>query len=109
MKTLQTFFTKEKIKLLLQIPITLLIIAFVPWSLAKLGCFILLWVLTFRAPTKVEWIALFLLALFFLGTDYTTIRNGQWAFRDADIFSVIPYWQFFMWPFFIYHVSKVLG
>ncbi len=98
----------SKLRLLLQIPLTLLIIAFVPGNLAKLAALLLLWVLTFGRLSKPEAILYAAACVFFTAMNAASLKQGIFAFTEPDLLGM-PVYELFMWGFYLLHTHRVLG
>lgn len=95
-------------RLLLQVPLTLLILAFVPTNLGKLVAFLLIWLLTFGRLSKVEAIFFVVVCLFFTGMNAASLEQGIFAFAEPDILRM-PYYELLMWGFYLLHTKRLLG
>lgn len=99
---------RPKLLLLLQVPISLAIVGGLPGNWAKLGALLVLWALTFRALTRVEWILYAVACAFFSVMNTLSLRQGIFAFTAPDALGM-PAYEFFMWGFYLLHVKRVLG
>lgn len=93
---------------LLQVPLTLAILALVPTNLGKLAAFLLVWVLTFGRLTKVEAIFFVVVCVFFTGMNAASLEQGIFAFTDPDILRM-PVYELVMWGFYLLHTKRLLG
>lgn len=91
----------------LQVPVSLAIIAGLPGNAAKLGALLVLWLLTFRALTKAEWILYVGACGFFTIMNTLSLRQGIFAFTTPDLLGM-PAYEFFMWGFYLLHVKRML-
>ena len=98
----------QRLLLLLQIPIALVIIAFVPTNLGKLVAFLVLWAVTFRKPTKPEVIFYVGVCVFFTVMNAASLKQGIFSFSEPDVLGM-PVYELFMWGFYLLHLRRVLG
>ncbi len=96
------------IRLLLQIPATLAILAWVPGNAAKLAALLLLWALTFGRLTRVETVFYVAVCAFFTVMNAASLKQGIFAFSAPDLLGM-PVWELFMWGFYLLHTRRVLG
>lgn len=94
--------------LLVQIPITLSIIAWVPGNWAKLAALLVLWGLTFRKLSKAEVWFYFGVCIFFTVMNAASLKQGIFAFASPDLLGM-PVYELFMWGFYLLHLKRVLG
>lgn len=92
---------------LLQVPVSLAIIAGLPGNSAKLGALLVLWLLTFQTLTKAEWVLYAGACGFFSIMNTLSLRQGIFRFTAPD-FLGMPVYEFFMWGFYLLHVKRVL-
>lgn len=93
--------------LLLQIPVALAIIAFVPTNLGKLAALLVLWALTFGKLTKAEAIFYAAVCVFFTGMNAASLQQGIFVFAHPDVLGM-PVYELFMWGFYLLHLKRVL-
>lgn len=98
----------KRFVLLLQIPIALAIIAFVPTNLGKLAAFLVLWVVTFGRLSKPEAIFYAAVCVFFTAMNAASLKQGIFRFAEPDILGM-PWYELFMWGFYLVHLKRVLG
>lgn len=96
------------LRLLLQVPVTLAILAFVPGNLAKLAALVLLWILTFGRLTRVEAAFYAIVCVFFTGMNAASLKQGIFAFSAPDVLGM-PVYELLMWGFYLLHTRRVLG
>lgn len=95
-------------RLLLQIPATMAILAFVPTNGGKLALLAPLWIGTFGRLARAE-AALYVAAcLFFTAMNAASLRQGIFAFAAPDLLGM-PVYELFMWGFYLLHTVRVLG
>ena len=99
---------RKHFPLLVQIPVALSIIAFVPTNLGKLSAFLVLWTLTFGKLSKPEAIFFFLVCVFFTGMNAASLSQGIFAFTEPDLLGM-PVYELFMWGFYLLHTLRLLG
>ena len=98
----------KSLPLLIQIPLTLAIIAWVPGNLAKLATLLVLWLVTFRKLSTSESIFYFGVCVFFTVMNALSLKQGIFAFTHPDVLGM-PVYELFMWGFYLLHVKRVLG
>lgn len=96
------------LRLLLQVPLVMAILAFVPTNLGKLAALLVLWALTFGRLTKVEAVFFVVVCVFFTGMNAASLAQGIFAFTEPDVLRM-PVWELFMWGFYLLHTRRVLG
>lgn len=95
-------------RILLQVPLTLAILALVPTNLGKLAAFLLVWALSFGRLTKVEAIFVVVACVFFTGMNAASLEQGIFRFTDPDILRM-PVYELVMWGFYLLHTRRLLG
>lgn len=98
----------HRLRLLLQIPATLAILAWVPGNLAKLGALLLLWLLSFGRISRREGVFYLGACLFFTAMNALSLRQGIFAFSQPDVLGM-PVYELFMWGFYLLHTWRLLG
>jgi len=102
------FFMPPRPALLLQIPATLAILAWLPGNAFKLLSLLLVWGLGFGRLALRE-AALFAGACLFFGLmNVLALRQGIFAFSAPDLLGM-PWYEFFMWGFYLLHGWRLLG
>ena len=94
--------------LFLQIPASLLIIAFMPTNFGKLAAFLTLWVLTFKKFSKLDLIFYIGVCIFFTLMNAASLKQGIFSFSEPDLLGM-PIYEVFMWGFYLLHLKRVLG
>lgn len=94
--------------LLLQIPATLAIIAWVPGNLSKLASLGVLWALTFQTIDKSEILLFAGVCIFFTVMNTLSLQQGIFAFSSPDLLGM-PSYELFMWGFYILHIKRMLN
>jgi hypothetical protein len=97
-----------RIRLLLQVPAVMLILAFVPGNPAKLAALLVLWVLTFGRLSKVETIFYVCVCAFFTAMNGASLKQGIFMFAHPDLL-LQPVWELFMWGFYLLHTRRLLN
>lgn len=92
----------------LQLVATLLILAFVPGNWLKLVLLLLVWIATFRGPTPRELLCYVAVCALFAAMDILAVRQGVFLFAHPDV-AGLPVWEYFMWGFYVLHVTRLLG
>jgi hypothetical protein len=98
----------SRTRLLLQIPLSLAILAWLPGNAAKLAALLLLWSLSFQRLNLREGIFYIGVCLFFTGMNALSLRQGIFAFSHPDVLGM-PVYELFMWGFYLLHTWRVLG
>jgi hypothetical protein len=99
--------TGERMILLVQIPITLAIIAWVPTNEAKLISLLILWALTFRKVSRTEAYFFFAACVFFTAMNAMSLKQGIFAFSNPDVLGM-PWYELLMWGFYLLHLKRLL-
>lgn len=93
--------------LLLQLFLTVAILALAPNNLLAAVLFLLLWIPLFWNRPKLEWVLFVLVNLVFVANDIAAIRNHFFQFTNPDVLE-LPYWEFFMWGYYLQHSHLLL-
>lgn len=93
---------------LLQVGVTLVVLAWVPGSVAKALVLIGLWALLFWPLRRAEWLMMGGVCLFFTGMNASALKQGIFQFREPDLLGM-PVWELFMWGFYLLHVYRFWG
>lgn len=99
---------RAKILLFLQVPATLACVGLLPGNGLKLAGLLVLWMLTFSRFTHAEWILYVAACIFFTAMNILSLRQGIFAFTAPD-FLGMPFYEFFMWGFYLIHVKRIVG
>jgi hypothetical protein len=94
--------------ILLQVPGTLVILAFVPTNAGKLFALIAFWGLTFRRLSKSETLLALFAGIFFTGMNIASLRQGIFSFSDPDLVG-LPIYETVMWSFYLLHTKRMLA
>lgn len=95
------------IRLLLQIPAVLAILALVPGNGAKLAALLVVWALGFGRLSRAETAFYAAVCLFFTAMNAASLRQGIFAFSHPDLLGM-PVYELFMWGFYLLHTWRVL-
>ncbi|MDB5766170.1 MAG: hypothetical protein JWQ61_984 [Collimonas fungivorans] len=95
------------IRLLLQIPAAMAIVALVPGNWAILAALVLMWALTFGRLSRVEAVFCVAVCVFFTAMNAASLKQGIFAFSSPDLLGM-PVWEVFMWGFYLLHTRRVL-
>jgi len=96
-----------RIRLALQIVVTLLVVAVPVPNVAKAVVLPLWWLATFGRLTRFE-IVLYIGSCFlFAGLDVMAVREGAFRFHRPDLLG-LPAYEFLLWGFYILHVRRVI-
>lgn len=93
---------------LAQVPLTVLILVFVPSNLGKLIALLAVWSMTFRTIRRAELAFVLIVCLFFSVMNAMSLRQGIFAFSRPDLLGM-PAYEFVMWGFYVLHTSRLLG
>jgi hypothetical protein len=93
---------------LIQISLTLSILASPLSNLTKTILFLVVWLLTFWPLKPAEIIYFFCMNLFFSVMDIQTLQKGGFQFARPD-FLGMPLWEFFMWGFYLLATVRLVG
>jgi hypothetical protein len=93
--------------LLVQVPATLAIIAWVPSNWGKLAALLALWVLTFQKLSKQEIIFFIAVCMFFTAMNAASLQQGIFVFTNPDILGM-PVYEIFMWGGYLLHLKRLL-
>ena len=96
------------IRLLLQVPLSLAILAWVPGNAWKLAALVLLWGLTFGRISKAEWRLLLGICIFFSAMNAAALHQGIFRFNQPDVLG-LPWYEWCMWGFYLLHTIRVLA
>lgn len=91
-----------------QLPLSLVILAWIPTNLGKLAALVTLWFCTFRHLTKCECWGFGIACIFFSIMNVASLQQGIFAFSFPDV-AGMPYYEFFMWGFYLLHTKRLLG
>jgi hypothetical protein len=93
---------------LLQVAVTLVVLAWVPGSVAKALTLLGLWALLFWPLRRAEWLMVVVVCLFFTGMNASALKQGIFQFREPDVLGM-PVWELVMWGFYLLHVYRFWG
>lgn len=93
---------------LLQVAVTLVTLAWVPGSVAKMLVLLGLWALLFWPLRRAEWLMALGVCLFFTGMNASALKQGIFQFREPDVLGM-PVWELVMWGFYLLHVYRFWG
>lgn len=96
------------IRLLLQVPATLAILAWVPGNVGKLAALLLVWAWTFGRLSRVEASLYAAVCVFFTIMNAASLKQGIFAFSAPDLLGM-PVYELFMWGFYVLHTRRVVG
>lgn len=103
-----TIFAQAKLILVLQLLVTLAILAWLPGNLLKLACLLALWALTFWPITLGEAVFFLCVSVFFTFMNAMSLQQGIFQFTSPDILRM-PWYELPMWGFYTLHTRRVLG
>jgi len=96
-----------RLRLFLQLPLTLAVLAFVPGNGAKLAVLLVLWALTLLPATRPELLLYVVASALFAVMNVGALRQDVFFFRHPD-FLGMPVWEFFMWGFYVLHLLRMV-
>jgi hypothetical protein len=94
-------------RLILQIPLTLLILAWLPSNPGKLIALLVLWACTFGRLSRQESVFYVAVCVFFTGMNAASLKQGIFAFASPDVLGM-PVYELFMWGFYLLHARRLL-
>lgn len=100
--------SKDKALLLAQLLLVPAIIAWVPGNLWKLLALLIVWALSFRRPSRQEWVMVGFASLFFTAMNAASLQQGIFSFSQPDLLGM-PVFELFMWGFYLLHVTRLLA
>lgn len=99
---------KDKALLLAQLVLVPAIIAGLPGNLWKLLALLFVWALSFRRPSRQEWVMVAFACVFFTAMNAASLQQGIFSFSHPDLLGM-PVFELFMWGFYLLHVTRLLG
>ena len=93
---------------LLQVAVTLVVLAWVPGTATKALLLLVLWALLFLPLRRAEWFMVMGVCLFFTGMNASALKQGIFQFREPDLLGM-PVYELFMWGFYLLHVYRFWG
>ncbi|MEI6804577.1 MAG: hypothetical protein WCK83_15570 [Burkholderiales bacterium] len=99
---------RSRLPLLLQVPASLAIIAWLPGNGAKLAALLVLWWITFRPVRRADALLYLGACFFFTLMNAVSLQQGIFRFSSPDVLGM-PVYEIFMWGFYLLHVKRVLG
>jgi hypothetical protein len=108
MNTTNRRVTRERLLLLLQLPLVALILAMVPGNWLKLVALLCVWRLTFRSVTRAELVVAAVACIFFTAMNAQTLAQGIFEFSHPDVMQM-PVYELLMWGFYLIHTRQILG
>jgi hypothetical protein len=96
-----------RLRMLVQILGSALILAFVPWNGLKLLALLILWVVTFRRLRRAQIILWLIASVLFTVMDYLTLKQGIFHFASPD-FLLMPCYEPLMWGYFLNHTLHMV-
>jgi len=67
-----------------------------------------LWKVSFRGISRPEWMVFAIANVFFTIMNILSLRQGIFFFVSPDLLG-LPYYEFFMWGFYLLHLKRVLN
>lgn len=93
---------------ILQLAVTLVVLAWVPGTWLKATVFLGLWMLLLLPLTRAEaWMYLGV-CIFFTGMNASALQQSIFRFRVADVLGM-PAYELFMWGFYLLHAKRLLA
>lgn len=91
-----------------RLALTYAILFLAPGAMLKTGLLLTLWIPAF-APWRKSDVALFVGAsVIFTAMNTAAIHRGIFEFMEPD-FIGLPYWEFFLWGFWVLHTHRTVG
>ena len=94
-----------RLRLAIQLALSLAVLAWVPGNALKLGAFVVVWALTFDKVSRREAVAFVAISALFSLMDIAAVHQGVFRFQNPDFFG-LPVWEFVMWGFYVLHVIR---
>ena len=93
---------------ILQIAVTLVVLAWVPGTLLKAAVLLGFWALLFIPLKRAEaWMYLGI-CVFFTGMNASALKQGIFRFQEPDVLGM-PIYELFMWGFYLLHTKRLMG
>lgn len=93
---------------MLQIAVTLTVLAWVPGSATKAVVLLAFWALLFAPLRRAETWMVVGVCLFFTGMNASALKQGIFQFAEPDVLGM-PLYELFMWGFYLLHVYRFWG
>lgn len=93
---------------ILQVAVTLVVLAWVPGTWLKAVLLLVFWMLLFAPLRRAELWMYIGVCIFFTGMNASALQQGIFRFRDADVLGM-PAYELFMWGFYLLHTKRLLG
>lgn len=93
---------------MLQVAVTLTVLAWVPGSATKATVLLALWAMLFAPLRRVEMWMVVGVCLFFTGMNASALKQGIFQFLEPDVLGM-PVYELFMWGFYLLHVYRFWG
>lgn len=97
----------QRTLLILQLLISLAVLAFIPDNAIKVAILLPIWWITFRGLRRNEIWAFVIANIIFSISDIGAIENGFFRFIQPDLWGM-PWFEFFMWGFYFLHAHRIL-
>jgi len=94
--------------LLLQLPVTLAILAWVPGNVTKLAALLFTWSLSFGRLARVEIVVFVAISILFAAMNLGALAQGVFYFVHPDLMGM-PVWEYFMWGFYVVHLVRMVN
>jgi hypothetical protein len=94
--------------IMIQLPVTLGVLACVQGNLIVLAMLLVLWRLTFGALREPEINLFLVVCAFFTAMNAMSLKQGIFAFTHPDVLGM-PYYELVMWGFYVLHTKRMLG
>lgn len=92
----------------LQVAVTLTVLAWVPGTITKTAVLLGLWALLFLPLARAELGMIVGVCIFFFGMNASALKQGIFKFHDPDVLGM-PFWELVMWGFYLLHVYRFWG
>lgn len=100
--------SSPRVRLLLQLLITVIALGWVPGNALKLAIMFPAWLIGFGRLSHSELILMLLADAIFTGMNAAALSRGLFRFTQPDLLGM-PLYEFLMWGFYILHTSRFVG
>jgi len=104
----ETLFQNNKIKSVLGLILTFIIIYFIDKSLLVLLILLPLWFFLFSPWNQVDLLIFLIASVFFMGQNYAVLSTGGFSFKHKDIL-LMPYYEPFLWGFYFLFLKRFIA
>ena len=94
-------------RIVIQLPLTCLIIATLPSNFGKWAALAVVWGVTFQRISRPEAYLFLTVSLFFTGMNAAALSQGIFTFSHPDILGM-PVYELTMWGFYVLHTRRLI-